>query len=184
MLEEIFANETTFSALTAVLGFLLGVLSTSLTEFLKRAVERDRLIALISAEIHRNWIYVNRFSSVPDGPVLARRLTELKGVKDVAFAGMPEYDFEVYNLGLFQSQGVNLALHLRRKARSIFWETYSTMRDAEAVRQTINKLSDSNPDRAEYQKVFKMLLIRLDDSLLSLEKELRAQRSLLVRVFD
>lgn len=184
MLEALLQDPGSLAAATAVLGFLFGVLTSSLTEVLKRAVERDRLIALICAEIHRNWKELNRFTSVPDGTHLARSKLELKGISGVSFTGIPEYEFEVYNLKLFENEGIRLALHLSKQARRDFWDTFSLMRDAEAVRQLLKQLPESNTDRSQYQVVFRGLIGKLDESLRQLEESLQRDRSFLVRLID
>lgn len=184
MLDDLSQNKLVLAAFASVLGFLFGVITSSTGELVKRMIERDRLISLITSEIRRNWTQVNRLAGVPVGQFFARSLVEFKGVGGLTFSGIPEYNFEVYNLKLFESEGVKLALHLRSKARNHFWETFSLMRDAEAVRQVLGTLDKEDPDVAEYQKVFKVLIERLDKNLRLLETELERRRSFLATILD
>ncbi|WP_439588269.1 hypothetical protein [Hydrogenophaga sp.] len=184
MLDDLSPNSALLVGLTAGLGFLFGILTTSTGDLIKRIIERDRLISLITSEIQRNSPQANQLTRVPGAPFFARSLSEFKGVSGLSFSRIPEYNFEVYNLKLFESEGMKLALHLRSKTRAQFWETFSLMRDAEAARHVLRTLNENDPDFLQYQKMFKALLEKFDKNLREIVPALERERSWLAKIFD
>ena len=177
-MEEFIKRSGEFSHVTvAVVSFFLGILATVVGETIKRSREKNRLIDLFIQDIWRNWREVDSLKGSPVGPFFSRLRLDLKGVGDVIFSGIPEYMFEVYNLKFFETEGIKLAQMLPAIPRKSLWDAYSIMRDAEAVRGVLNKLSSTDSNYASYQKLFVTLVGNLRDCLLELEKGLRHERS-------
>jgi len=172
------ARSGEFSYVTvALLSFLFGVLASTLGESIKRKRERTRLIDLFVQDIRRNWSEVDSLQSAPAGPIFSRVRFSLKGMRDIPFAGNPEYLFEVYNLKFFETEGVKLAQLLPPGPRKQLWDAYSLIRDAEAVRTVLNKLAPDNSDYHSYQKLFVELVRRLSQQLLETEDSLWRERA-------
>src|SRR5215471_21175081 len=109
---QVFSLAAFVSSFTA---FLFGLVSAYIIEAVKRRREKQRLINLFIDEIRRSYLEIDRKKSA--GPSLARSKSELFSVGGVSFAGMPEYQLEVYNAKLFETEGVKLAEQLPTAGR-------------------------------------------------------------------
>jgi hypothetical protein len=161
--------------ISSFVGFLFGLASAFVIEAVKRRREKQRLISLFLEEIRRTYLEIDRKKSA--GPSMARPKTELFGVTGLNLAGMPEYQIEVYNVKLFETEGVRLAQQLSTGGRGRFWAAYGYLRDTEAVRQVLKGLHDDAPNYEQYQKVFVQLIVKATDALNSLEHALQSERS-------
>lgn len=174
-----------FSYVTvALLSFLFGILASSIGDIIKRNRERTRLIDLFVQDIRRNWSEVDSLQWAPDRPMFSRTRFSLKGIREIPFAGNPEYLFEVYNLKFFEVEGIKLAQLLPSSPRKELWNAYSLMRDAEAVRKVLNELAPDNPDYLSYQKLFVELVKRLSRQLSETEGALWRERSWWTKLVD
>jgi hypothetical protein len=169
---EIFSITAFISTFVA---FLFGLLSARILEAIKHWHEKQGLINLFLDEIRRTYKEIESKKSA--GPAMARSKSELFGVKGLNLVGMPEYQLEVYNTKLFDTEGVRLAQYLGTGARKSFWAAYGCLRDAEAVRQVLKELTNEDRDYEAYQKVFVELIVKATDSLTSLEHALDKERS-------
>lgn len=166
----------------AALSFLLGTTSSVMVGWITRGIEKRRLIDLFLEDIHRNWKELDQLKAAPVGNYFSRAKYVFKGV-DITLTGEPEYDFEVHNIKLYDTEGVRLAQHLRRKARREFWNVYALLRDTEAVRQVINSLPKEDKSRPQYQALFVELVTLLAKRFTELDPILRRERSLAARLF-
>ena len=177
-MNDFLARSGEFSYVTVVLlSFLFGVLASTIGDIIKRKRERTRLIDLFVQDIRRNWSEVDSLQWAPDGPIFSRIRFYLKGIREIPFAGNPEYLFEVYNLKFFEVEGIKLAQLLPSRPRKELWEAYSLMRDAEAVRKVLNELASDNPDYHSYQRLFVELVKRLSQQLSATEDALWRERA-------
>jgi hypothetical protein len=101
--------------ISAFVGFLFGLASAFIIEAAKRRREKQRLISLFLEEIRRTYLEIDRKKSA--GPSLTRSKSELFGVAGLNRVGMPEYQIEVYNIKLFETEGVRLAQQLGAAGR-------------------------------------------------------------------
>lgn len=161
----------------AALSFLLGLLASSIADSVRRIRDRTRLIDLFVTDIRRNWLEVDGLQMAPTGRVFSRLRSTLKGVGGLRFTGEPEYLFEVYDLKLFETEGVRLAQVLPSEPRAALWEAYALIRDAEAVRRVLNNLTPNTLDYASYQELFTELVKRLAWQLIETETLLWRERA-------
>jgi len=161
--------------ISAFVGFLFGLLSAVIIEAVKRRKEKQGLISLFLEEIKRTYLEIDRKKSA--GPGMARSKSELFGVTGLNLVGMPEYQIEVYNAKLFETEGVRLAQRLGPTSRTRFWTAYGYLRDVEAVRQVLKGLTKEDGDYEAYQKVFVELIQKATGALNSLEHALEKERS-------
>jgi hypothetical protein len=167
-----------FSYVTvALLSFLFGMLGANIVDHVRRARERIRLIDLFVQDIRRNWRDVDDLSSAQAGPEFFRIRFGIRGVYGLSFQGNPEYIFEVYNLKLFETEGIKLAQLLPAAPRKELWGAYSLMRNAEQVREVLSRIDNSHPDFHSYQRLFVELVRRLLEQLFIVEQLLWAERS-------
>jgi hypothetical protein len=114
---------------------------------------------------------------VPVGEIFSRGKFELFGIRDVAFSGSPEYELEVYNARLFETESIRLAQQLGPRARKDFWAAFGYLRDAEAIRLVLKSFPREEHDYAEYQKVFVALIRKASEALTKLWDALEHERS-------
>ncbi len=167
--------------LVAILSFLLGTTSSIIVGFVTRSIEKRRLIDLFLADIRRHWPGIDSLKSAPVGPNFSRGVYQFKHMK-VHLLGEPDYEFEVHNVRLYDSEGVKLALSLGSKSRKQFWDVYALLRDAEAVRQLIKSLPNDDKSRASYQDLFVKLVTKLARQFDELEQMLRRERAIFSRL--
>jgi hypothetical protein len=167
-----------------LIGFLLGLISGLLSETLKRRQEKQRLINLFRAELMRTHMEIDSKQQVPVGEVFSRGKYELFGIRDVEFSGAPEYELEVYNARLFETEGVRLAQQLGPHARQSFWAAFGYLRDAEAIRLVLRSFPKGEHDYQEYQRVFVALIRKSSDALAELWKALEHERSFIETLRD
>ncbi len=181
-MEEILKKEAPYLLVTiALLSFLLGIIASIFNEWVKRWIEKRRLISIFVADIYKNWSEIDSLKAAPIEPYWGRMRFYFKGVRNLSFSGQPEYEFEVHNLKFYETEGFKLVQHLRKRARQDFWEVYILMRDAEAVRQVIKSLEKDHEDRAEYQKLFVELISQLSKKYADLANSLEGENSLFAR---
>ena len=168
--------------ISAFVGFLFGLLSAVIIEAVKRRKEKQGLISLFLEEIRRTYLEIDRKKSA--GPGMARSKSELFGVSGLNLVGMPEYQLEVYNAKLFETEGVRLAQRLGPTARKRFWAAYGYLRDTEAVRQVLKGLTKEDRDYEAYQTVFVELILKATRALNGLEHALDKERSFIETVRD
>jgi hypothetical protein len=162
---------------SSVISFAFGLISAVWIDALKRRREKQNLISLFLAEIRRIWSELDKLKMAPVGSGLTRGRTELFGVSGFNFHGAPEYQLEVYNAKLFETEGVKLAQQLRPKGRSAFWAAYGYLRDAESIRVLVKNLPREDQDRAQYEKLFVALAGRATEASSELEKALGEERA-------
>ena len=172
------------SVLSSLVGFLLGLISGVLSEMLKRRQEKQQLINLFRAELMRTHMEIDSRQQVPVGEVFARLRCELLGIPDVAFSGAPEYELEVYNVRLFETEGVRLAQQLGPGARLAFWTAFGYLRDAEAIRLVLKSFPKEEHDYEEYQKVFVALIRNSSEALKKLWQAMERERSFIETLRD
>jgi hypothetical protein len=168
---------------TAV-GFVFGLFSSVLLDWLKRRQERQRLINLFLAELRRVHLELDNKKSAPVGVSVTRLKCELFEVSGVAFTGKPEYKLSVFNTKLFENEGVKLAQAVGPDARNKFWVAYGRLRDAEEIRLVLKDLPTADPDYQEYQKVFVELIMRASKALGDLWYALQKERSVIEDLRD
>ena len=172
------------SIVSSLIGFLLGLISGQLTEALKRRREKQRSINLFRAELMRTHMEIDSKQQVPVGEVFSRGKYFLFGVGDVAVSGAPEYELEVYNARLFETEGVRLAQQLGPRARQHFWAAFGHLRDAEAIRLVLKTFPKGEHDYKEYQKVFVALIRKSSDVLTELWQALDKESSFIEALRD
>jgi len=165
------------SVVSSLIGFVLGLTSGQIAEVLKRRQEKQRLINLFRAELMRTHMEIDSKQQVPVGEVFSRGKYFLFGVGDVAFSGAPEYELEVYNARLFETEGIRLAQQLGPRARQHFWAAFGYLRDAEAIRLVLKSFPKTEHDYNEYQKVFIALIRKSSSALAQLWQALDKERS-------
>ena len=154
----------------SLLGFIFGLLSALIIEEIKRRREKKGLTKLFLAEIRRTYLEIDRKKAA--GPSIAKSKFELFGVEGLNLVGAPEYQLEVYNAKLFETEGVRLAQQLGSEGRQQFWAAYGYLRDAEAVRQVLKVLASEDRNYESYQKVFVALISKATEALSRLERAL------------
>lgn len=142
---EVLAASTVVSS---VIGFTLGLVSAWIVEFIKRRQEKQRLINLFLAEIGRTHLEIDSRREAPVGKIWGRGRFALLGIADVHFSGIPEYELEVYNARLYETEGVRLAQQLGPEGRRCFWAVYGFLREAEAVRGILKRRTEGDQVRA------------------------------------
>lgn len=167
--------------LVAILSFLLGTTSSIIVGFVTRRIEKRRLIDLFLADIGRHWSEIDSLKSAPVGFQFSRGVYHFKDMK-VNLLGEPDYEFQVHNVQLYNSEGVKLALSLGAKSRKEFWDVYALLRDAEAVRNVIKSLPHDDKSRRGYQDLFVKLVTKLGKQFAELERLLRRERSIFSRL--
>jgi hypothetical protein len=160
-----------------VLGFFLGLLSAPLIDWIRRQQEKQHLINLFLAELKRTHLEIDSRKQAPVGKPWARIRDGILSVPGINFSGAPEYEFEVYNAKLFETEGVKLAELLRPSGRHHFWEAYGYLRDAEAARAVLKRLKKDDPDYEAYQKLFVGLIEKAADCLAKLWDTLQKERT-------
>ena len=173
-MEEFFGGKRAF---VAIVSFLLGILSSMIIQHVKHSVEKKRLIDLFIDDIYANWHKLDDLRAAPIEPYFGRLRVCFKGFRDLSFTGQPEYEFEVHNLNFFETEGFKLVQKLGKKARKEFWEVYSLIRDAEAVRKVLKSLPEDHKDRTSYQKLFVEIMKKLVPMFTQLAMTLSAERS-------
>jgi len=158
-------------------GFLLGLVSASVIEAIKRQQEKQRLINVFLAELMRTHLEIDSRKQAPVGQLFSRLRTTLLSINDLHFRGVPEYEFEVYNTRLYETEGVRLAQQLGPAGRKAFWAAYGYLRDAEAVRTVIKRLATNDPDYTAYQQLFVRLIEQASDALEGLWSALQRERT-------
>lgn len=165
------------SLISSLIGFFLGLGSAWIVERIKNWDEKQRLINLFIAEINRTHLEITGRKDVPTGLVLARAKGELFGIRDVTFTSKPEYELELYNVKLYETEGIRLAKLLGSRGREHFWAAYGYLRNAEAIRLVIKQLKTEERDYNEYAKVFVALVGKGSKALGELYKDLWDERS-------
>ena len=102
----------------------------------------------------------------------------------MTFSGAPEYEIEVYNARLFETEGIRLAQHLGPCGRQEFWAAFGYLRDAEAIRLVLKSFPKAEHDYEAYQKVFVVLIRKSSDALTKLWQALEHERSLIETLRD
>src|SRR5205823_5530059 len=138
-------------------------------DWLKRRGEKNQLIAVFRAEFSRTIKEIEYKGLGIAVGLPARARGVLFGVGDVTIRGTPEYEFEVYNSKLFETEGVRLAQRLGRRAKGKFWEFYGYLRDAESVRLALNRLPQSDHNYDAYQRVFAGLTSKAYEAMKELD---------------
>lgn len=159
------------------IGFLFGLVSAWLIETLKRRAEKQRLINLFRAELMRTHLEIHSKQEAPVGEVFSRGRYELLGIRDVMFSGFPEYELEVYNARLFETEGIRLAQQLGPVGRQCFWAAYGYLRNAEEIRLVLKTFPKEEHDYAGYQRVFVALIGKASTALSELWQALERERS-------
>lgn len=144
---------------------------------LKSRREKQNRISLFLTEIRRIWAELDKLKMAPVGSGIARSRSELFGVSGFSFHGAPEYQLEVYNAKLFETEGVKLAQQLRANGRNAFWAAYGYVRNAEAIRVLLKSIDKEDQDREQYEKLFVALAGRATEAFSELEKALREERA-------
>lgn len=158
-------NHSMSAFLPAIVTFLLALLAVRINEFIKRVVEKSKRISLFQAEIRRNWKALDAAGAVPAGDVFTRVIFSYRGIDGLDLTGQPEYDFEVCNVKLFETEGVALAQQLSGPARRQFWEVFALIRDAETVRKVLSDVNGEAVSKADYRPMFKALVTKLGHEL-------------------
>jgi hypothetical protein len=171
------------SILGPLIGFVLGLASALILDRLKRRGEKHQLVEVFRAEFSRTGKELEyKTLGIPVPLPLARARGVLFGVDNVAVRGTPEYEFEVYNVKLFETEGVRLAQRLGRPAKEQFWELYGYLRDAESVRLALNRLAPADRNYEAYQRVFTGLTSKAYKMMTKLEGTLEKERSPLEKI--
>ena len=131
------------------------------------------------AELRRTHLEIDSRQQAPVGKLWARGRFELLGVGGVQFSGIPEYELEVFNAKLYETEGVRLAQQLRPTGRRLFWTAYGYLRDAEAIRLVLKHLKSGDQDYTQYQTIFVELIKRSSSALDELWRALEGERSIL-----
>jgi hypothetical protein len=177
-MEEFLKTSGAYSyVVVAIISFFLGIVSSLFVESFKRRIEKDKLIDLFVADIRANWFKLEELRGAPVEPYWGRLRVYFKGFGDLKFTGQPEYEFEVHNLKFFEAEGFKLVQTLGSKTRKEFWEVYSLIRDAEAVRKVIKSLPEGHKDRPSYKNLFTEIMNKLAPMFAKLAKTLNAERS-------
>lgn len=162
----------------ASLSFLLGVFSSLIIEFVKSNNKRNSLIELFLNDIRQNYLHTANLITAPTGDYKSTgTLFYIKGVKGLKLKGNPEYMFEVYNIKLLETEGIELTKLLKSSSRSSFWKVFTLVRDVEEVRKILLSLPESSNDYSSYQKIFLVLVKKLSSELKCFEKILRKELS-------
>lgn len=180
-MSEFFKQSGEYSyVVVAVFSFLLGTMSSIIVKWITRRTERRRLIDLFLADIRRHWAGIDLLKAAAVGTYFARGVYRFKDM-EVSLSGEPEYEFEVHNVRLYDTEGVKLALCISQKARTALWDVYALLRDAEAARQLIRQLPAEDKNRESYQTLFVKLVTKLATQMINLERLLQRERSFLSR---
>jgi hypothetical protein len=169
---------------SSLIGALLAIVVGLIIEAVKHWQEKQRLINLFIADIKRTNLEIDGLRNVPTGEVLARAKGELLGIGNVTFTGKPEFELEVFNVRLWETQGIRLAQLLGSSGLEHFWAAYHYLRGAEAIRLVIKQFPAEERDYDAYAKVFVGLIGKGSDALSKLYRDLWEERSSLQNYRD
>jgi len=114
--------------LSTLFGVTLPIITGYAVHLLKKGhdqqQEKSEIISLFKADINRNWSVLDSLRNTPTENYFSRTVHDFKGVQAINFTGIPEYQYSLFSLKLFNSEGNRLAKLLKRKTRESFWELY------------------------------------------------------------
>jgi hypothetical protein len=161
-----------YSHLTVTfIAFISGIISSLLIYLIRQIIEKNNLIEIFILDIYTNWREVSMLNLAPEKINSHRVRFYLKNIH-VTFSGEPEFEYEVYNIKFFETEGFKLLHHLRKKTKQEFWEVYTLIRDAESTRKIIKTFPEDHKDRSSYQKLFVKLVEKLATKLIDFQKSL------------
>ncbi|HEY0974610.1 MAG TPA: hypothetical protein VGE57_08965 [Solimonas sp.] len=155
-------------ALSAVLGFALGLLAFAMNESRKACVERRALSRIFLDHIGDRWRDVDRLQTVPVNDYLARAKADPALPPGTFFYGEPEFAFEVDDLDLYRTHGARLLGLLGPKPRSALLRAYRLLRQAEQSRLFVAAMKPDAPDQEQHRQRFLSLVKDYSNEMLRL----------------
>ena len=145
--------------IAVILSFLLGLFSKLIFDYFKWRRDKLNLIEILKQDYNANWKKLDELKGVPEGEIFVRIRGVFKGVTDLSFHTLPEYKYRVWNLKIFDVEGIKLVRYLKIKQRKLYWQLYGLLNDLEQTRIILEKMQKIDDDYSQYQKLFKGLLL-------------------------
>lgn len=145
----------------AIISFGLGLLSKFIIDLTIFWIKKRRIKDIFKQDFNSNWSKLDELVSAPAGNFFSRIKTSLKGVDDLTFKEIPEYNYPIWTYEVFKEHGKDLLKHINRKKRKKYWEIYSILSDIEQTRKILISIDKSAKDYTQYQKLFSLLIFKV-----------------------
>jgi len=155
---------TTF--LGTLIAFVPPIFGGIVVYYYIKNQEKKKIIDLLDNDCTLNWRNIEWNELTP--PECGKGgLINYKNL-NVPFKGIPQYQFSISTLKLFESEGANITKHLNRKQSKMFWELFNLLYDLESTRLFLVKADPNDEDYFSFQECFVILSKKSKDLYLKL----------------
>lgn len=140
--------ESFWANLTAIMVAVIGGL---IVHCCVRITEKRKVCRMLYNDLHENWLNIDMMRLTTDHN---QNTFIFRGIDGLNLKGAVEYEFGVFSLRLFETEGARISKYLNKRESKIFWELVNKLYNLEETRKILLSTNSGDHNYKEYQKMF------------------------------